>query len=245
MRRRQIFLLFCGISAAFPAAALEPTRHGQFAGMLVAEAAPLPPPILSREQWHANPPAPGMQPQKVVGIIIHHAGVRKNLTSTLEGKMRGLQSFSQNPGKVSPTLSKPAWPDVPYHFYVDAHGKIAEGRDVRFAGDSNTNYRTEGFLQVVVEGDFDKEMPDPSQLAALRDLLAWLMVSWDIGMDSISTHKDHAQTSCPGRNLLAALPSLMQQVQAQRRKLVEEYCQSAPAASRRPICRRDRVDLAR
>jgi hypothetical protein len=86
-------------------------------------------------------------------------------------------------------------------------GRIAEGRDIIFAGDTNTKYDTSGYIQIVIEGDFEKESPDPAQLVALRELLVWLLVSWKIPNDAISTHKDHAPTDCPGKNFLTLLPA--------------------------------------
>jgi hypothetical protein len=170
------------------------------------------PVIVSRAEWTAKPPGPGMEPQTVTGIILHHTGVRKNPKVSLENKMRGLQSFSQHPGQVSPGHWKPAWPDVPYHFYVDAAGRVAEGRDVGFAGDTNTNYRTTGFIQIAVEGDFEKESPGAEQLNALRELLPWLLFWNGLATENISMHMDHAQTDCPGQNFKTALPGLMSQV---------------------------------
>jgi N-acetylmuramoyl-L-alanine amidase len=153
-----------------------------------------------------------MEPQIVTGIILHNTGVRKKPNASLENKMRALQDFSQHPGQVSPGHWKPAWPDVPYHFYVDAHGRIAEGRSIKYAGDTNTSYRTSGFIQIVVEGDFEHEDPAPDQLNAVRDLLAWVLASQSLPIESISVHKDHAPTDCPGANFMAVLPRLLDQV---------------------------------
>jgi hypothetical protein len=178
----------------------------------VVQADRLAPVIITRQAWGAKQALPGMNPQNVAGIILHNTGVRKNHDISLERKMRGLQNFSQNPGEVSPGHMKPSWPDVPYHFYVDSAGRIAEGRDTNFAGDTNTNYDTSGFIQIVVEGDFENEVPSTQQISALRDLLAWVLRSRGLTVESITVHKDHAPTDCPGRNLMAVLPSLLAKV---------------------------------
>jgi hypothetical protein len=153
-----------------------------------------------------------MKAQRVAGIILHNTGVRKNPGISLKRKMRGLQHFSQNPGEVSPGHMKPSWPDVPYHFYVDTMGRIAEGRDPNFSGDTNTNYDTAGFIQIVVEGDFEKELPSTEQLSALRDLLAWLLALRGLTVESVTVHKDYAQTDCPGQNLMDVLPGILAEV---------------------------------
>jgi hypothetical protein len=167
------------------------------------------PAIMSRQEWGAKPALPGMRPQRITGIVLHHTGFPKKSSLSMKAKMHNLQTFSQQPGEVSPQHSKPAWPDVPYHFYIDASGHIAEGRDMNFAGDTNTGYNTSGYIQIVLEGDFDKEKPDQAQLEALRGLLNWLLVSYKLSRESITSHKDHAPTTCPGRFFMSALPGLL------------------------------------
>jgi N-acetylmuramoyl-L-alanine amidase len=191
---------------------------------IAAEVARFAPTFVTRDKWLAKPPLPGMKPQIPTGIIIHHTAVPQNPKISLENKMRNLQSFSQQPGQVSPKVAKPAWPDVPYHYYVEASGRIAEGRDVHFAGDSNTRYDTVGYVQVVLEGDFETEIPAPGQLAVTRDLLASLMLCWNVPIDRISVHKGHAATTCPGRNLMALLPEVLARTAERRTVVLAELC---------------------
>lgn len=187
------------------------------------------PPLVARAQWRAKPALPGMIPQTPFGIIIHHTGEPQNRGIPIETKLRNLQSFSQRPGEVSPGHLKPSWPDVPYHFYIDVIGQIAEGRDVHFSGDTNTGYDTKGYIQVVVEGDFEKEKPAPEQMSALRDLLVWLMLSWNVPDKKLSVHMDHAPTDCPGRNLMALLPTFRASVISRRKDVVADLCARAPS----------------
>lgn len=145
---------------------------GALALLFSASAAPLE--IVSRTAWKAKAPdAKLMKQQEPRSIVIHHTSVRQQPNVSLERKMQGLQSFSRVPGKVG-NNPKPAWGDVPYHFYVDARGRVAEGRDVNLAGDSNTKYDLKDRIQVVLEGDFEREEPSAQQLAALQELLTML-----------------------------------------------------------------------
>ncbi|MGO8954324.1 MAG: peptidoglycan recognition family protein [Rhodomicrobium sp.] len=152
-----------------------------------------------------------MQEQKPLEIIVHHTGERQQPKVSLEAKMRGLQHFAMTPGRVS-IFSKPAWGDVPYHYYVDVNGKIAEGRDINFAGDATTGFDNDGRIQITVEGDFEREQPTQSQLASLMKLVRWLAQTYGIPPESISGHGDHDQTNCPGANIKPFLEELRKAV---------------------------------
>jgi hypothetical protein len=166
------------------------------------------PQIVSRQAWGAKSAVTNlMTPHKISGIMIHHTSVKQQPRVSLERKMRGLQGFSMRPGKVG-RRSKPAWGDVPYHYYIGVSGRTAEGRDLRFAGDTNTRYQTAGWIQVVLEGDFKSDIPNPAQLSALRNLTAYLKKRHAISGARIAGHNDHASTDCPGPNLKKHLPSL-------------------------------------
>ena len=170
--------------------------------------------LVTRAQWGAEPANEAlMKPHVLKAIIVHHTSVKQQPKLTLEQKLRGLQSFSMKPGTVG-TRPKPAWGDVPYHFYIDAAARTGEGRDMRFMGDTNTPYDTNGYVQIVVEGHFDEEQPSEAILEALAKLTSWIVKTQGIPPASITGHNDHASTDCPGVNLKAFLPELKRRAEA-------------------------------
>lgn len=171
------------------------------------------PKILSRSAWAAKPADTSlMRPQTPREIVIHHTGGTRRPQLTLRHKLQRLLQFSQGPGTVG-TTPKPPWGDVPYHFYVDASGRIGEGRNLGFAGDSNTSYDTANRIQIVVEGHFDQEQPTAAQLRSLDRLVVWLAARHVIPAAKISGHADHVgNTDCPGEGLKTYLPTLRAKV---------------------------------
>ncbi len=173
---------------------------------VLAEEAPA---LLTREAWQAKSPSLKMTTQKPVAILIHHTGSAMKPKTSLAAKMKGLQRFSQANEKLSDGRMKPAWPDVPYHFYIAADGQVAEGRDINAVGDTNTGYDPSGYIQVVVEGNFDKERLTELQAESLKTVLKWLMGKYMIGASAIKMHKDKAQTACPGKHFEVKLPGII------------------------------------
>ena len=170
------------------------------------------PKILSRQEWKAKDAIGAMQPHTLQHITIHHTASPQKKGVTIEKKMQNLQNFSQSKSRLASGKDKPAWPDVPYHYYIAVDGQIAEGRDIKYVGDTNTDYNPSGHALVVLEGNFENERPSPQQLESLRELIAWLSVDYEIPISEIKAHNDYAATACPGANLKNALPALQQKV---------------------------------
>ncbi|HEX3158637.1 MAG TPA: peptidoglycan recognition family protein [Gemmatimonadaceae bacterium] len=162
----------------------------------------------SRTQWGARAPVSALREHTPDRITIHHTATPQAPDRPLADKMRALQRFSQGGGLLGNGQPKVPWADVPYHFYIAVNGEIAEGRELRYVGDSNTPYDPTGHLLIVLEGNFEHEDPPPAQLAALRQLVQRAAERWHIAPERIGGHRDHASTRCPGERLYQAIPSL-------------------------------------
>ncbi|GAB3823826.1 hypothetical protein GCM10028895_31280 [Pontibacter rugosus] len=171
---------------------------------------------LPREEWGAKAPVLPMREHQLTRITIHHTGTNQNPGRSLTEKMRTLQNFSQKDSPLASGKMKKAWADIPYHLYIGVNGEVAQGRELKYVGDSNTPYDPAGHLLVVVEGNFETEETTPQQLESLRIVVPALAERFQIAADSIGGHKDFALTSCPGRGLYAELPHLRELVSAQR-----------------------------
>lgn len=169
---------------------------------------------VSRAEWGANRPVLPMRRHVPVRLTIHHTGTRSAAARTIESKLAGLQRFSQRPDSLGDGRLKPAWADVPYHFYVSVDGAVAEGREWKYVGDSNTPYDPTGHLLVVVEGNFEVEPLSDPQLRTLEALIPSLARHFRIAPAALASHRDYAQTLCPGRQLYSELPRF--------RRLIEE-----------------------
>ena len=142
-----------------------------------------------------------MKPHKPSIITVHHTATTAAPERSLSGKLRSLQEFSQHEGMLSSGKTKPAWPDMPYHFYIDVHGKVAEAVNINFVGESATDYDATGHILVVLEGNFEKTEPTKEQMETLFKMVSWLARKYKVPADKISSHKSFAPTACPGKNL--------------------------------------------
>ena len=169
------------------------------------------PQIISRAQWGAKAPVKAMVSHKPAFITIHHSAVKQR-GGDIKRKMKNLQRFSQKRERLASGKMKKAWADVPYHFLINGRGLIAQGRNINFSGDTNTNYNPRHHIQIVLEGNFMKEQPTKAQLSKLQGLVVSLARKWKIPASKIKGHKHHASTLCPGTHLMKQIPALRQRV---------------------------------
>lgn len=177
-----------------------------------SEFSPKSPKILSRKKWKAKDAIGKMKPHTIRYITIHHTAFPQKPELALEKKMQNLQSFSQSANRLASGKEKPAWADIPYHYYIAADGQIAEGREIDFAGDSNTDYDTTGHALIVLEGNFQTEKPSAGQIESLELMVFWLADRYKVSASEIKGHNDYASTGCPGVNLKNLLAPLRQKV---------------------------------
>ncbi len=133
-------------------------------------------------------------------ILIHHTGTKQS-NKAISKKLQGLYDYS-----IRAEGKKAAWGDVPYHFYIDNKGNMMGGRPVEFQPDTNTEFDPNGYLNITVEGNYTRAGGDvfsSVQKATLKRLVADLKAKYKI--KSVMTHKDVAQTECPGHITAAGL----------------------------------------
>lgn len=166
------------------------------------------PEIIKRSEWGANRPIGEGKKHKIEFITIHHTATNQRADVPVSTKMRNLQAFSQREDKLDTGKLKPAWFDIPYHYYIAVDGRIAEGRDIKYAGDTNTEYDPTGHALVVLEGSFNKEQPSQAQIDSLKHMVAWLARKYKVSAAKIKGHNDYAKTGCPGENLKKLFPEI-------------------------------------
>lgn len=171
--------------------------------------------LLTRAEWGAQAPVMAMTPHTPDALTIHHTATPQRPERSPAETLRALQRFSISSDTLDDGRPKKPWADVPYHYYITPDGTIVEARDVRYEGDTNTNYDLTGQVQVVVEGNFMEEEPTAAQLASLVRLAAALSERYGIPPSRVGGHRDRAvgQTSCPGDALEAHFPEVLAAMQ--------------------------------
>ncbi len=133
-------------------------------------------------------------PHRISHITLHHTGDAQPLRPGDDPvrKLRGLQAWGARDRN---------WWDLPYHFLMDLEGKIYEGRDYHFMGETNTSYDPGGHFLISTIGNYERQEPTQAQIEAIADLMAWAFKEFDLPLDRLGGHYNYASTGCPGRHL--------------------------------------------
>ncbi len=151
--------------------------------------------VIGRQAWGAVDPRGGFPAHTVERITVHHTAARLDDNTAAPGRLRGYQRFHQDSG----------FADLAYHLSIDGNGNVYEGRDPTIAGETFTDYDPTGHFLVVLDGNFDRQQVPAAQLEALADVVAWATAEFGAGLATVGGHRDYAATSCPGRELHAAV----------------------------------------
>lgn len=150
---------------------------------------------ICRDAWGALPVAGSFAAHTIERLTVHHTAALLEENAQAPSHIRQHQRYHLERG----------WPDLAYHFIVDAAGNVYEGRPVDAVGDTGTDYDPTGHFLVCCEGNFDEQDVPDAQLASLAAMLAWAAVTRDVAPETIRGHRDWAATSCPGDRLHALI----------------------------------------
>ena len=152
------------------------------------------PAIVPVSDWGGTPADPSkVHRHTITHITLHHQGEPFKVGTDPRQYLRNLQTWSRN---------TKGWPDIPYHYIIDLEGKVYEGRDIAYAGDTNTEYDPRGHALIEVVGNFEEVEPNQAQLDAVVKVMAMLAQKYKVPVEHIASHRDHSNnTVCPGANL--------------------------------------------
>jgi hypothetical protein len=133
-------------------------------------------------------------PHRITHVTLHHTGDARPLLPGDDPvqRLRGLQAWGARDRN---------WWDVPYHFLLDLSGRIYEGRDYHYMGETNTSYDPGGHFLISVIGNYVRQEATQAQLNAIADLMAWALQEFDLPLARIGGHYNYAATTCPGTHL--------------------------------------------
>lgn len=105
------------------------------------------------------------------------------------------------------------WAGIGYHYVIRKDGTIERGRPRQYTGSHAYGFNSRS-IGINVVGDFMSGQPTDEQLNSLVNLLADLVEIYELEVsdEHILGHRDLMSTDCPGDNLYAMLPQILDRV---------------------------------
>lgn len=151
--------------------------------------------IVTGDDWGWVEPGDSIvirEPHEIEYVTIHHGGEDFPEDKDVIKYLRGLQSWSR---------SSKGWMDNPYHYMIDLQGNIYEARPIKYPGDTNTAYDPTGHALICVMGNYENQILTETQFEQLARLTAMLANQYNVPQEKIKSHKDYAETLCPGTDI--------------------------------------------
>lgn len=152
--------------------------------------------LIKRSDWGSTDSLSESHKHSISYITIHHGGEIFEDDRDTYAYLKNLQTWSRGFRK---------WMDVPYHYIIDRKGRIFEGRPLEYKGDTNTTYDPAGHALVMLLGNFEEQEVLDVQITSLKIVTEYLARQESVPAKMIKTHKDYAETLCPGKGLTAYL----------------------------------------
>ncbi len=146
---------------------------------------------ICRAAWGAQPVSGVFTPHVIKRLTVHHSAVALPSNRKAPQHLRAYQQDHQSEGS----------PDIAYHVAVDRRGNVYQLRPPWAVGDTRTSYDPTGHFLVLCVGNLQTQTLPATQLDATINVLAWASARFGVVPRTITGHRDHAATSCPGNAL--------------------------------------------
>lgn len=145
-------------------------------------------------------------------ITVHHSGEREDVNADPIAWLRQVD-LNHIRGINHPE----PWACIGYHFIIDSHGRIYEGRPLQFQGaHAGNNLVNRLNIGICLIGNFDVQRVPPAQRAALLSALDRMCLQYGINRAAVFGHKKFKVTDCPGRFLSQIIDAYTQRAPGQR-----------------------------
>jgi hypothetical protein len=155
--------------------------------------------VIPRSAWAGGDPIRSrmnLANQAYFKISVHHDGTTAFTTTSRDAAARRLEQIRQA------HLNRKGEPfgDIGYHYLIDPAGRVWQGRDTSWQG-AHVAGQNPGNLGICMLGNYNMQQPNGAQRASLDRFVRSQMSYYGIGINQVRTHKEQAQTECPGRSL--------------------------------------------
>ncbi|TNC21497.1 hypothetical protein FHE66_00065 [Georgenia sp. 311] len=218
-------------TASGPASAAQTEAAAPTFGVLAATAGA--PSVVPRSGWGAGYSTPAWTPDfyELRAAVVHHtAGSNDYTAAQSAGIVRGIYHYHS---------TSRGWGDIGYNFLVDKYGQVFEGRNGTLAAPyglmaegGHARGFNDGTLGISVIGDYTRVRAPDLVMTRMAEVIAWKFADAGIEVRTASgyrspgtyarpagqqlprvfAHRDVDATTCPGDDIYARIPALLDDV---------------------------------